>query len=67
LFIEAESVGTLLDRLVKRDKGTTLALDERKASIQREMVFAPFADHRIINREGKLQETVIQINALMDA
>lgn len=66
LFIEAESVDELLSRIAKRDKGTTAGLDERKTAIEHEMTFAASADHRIINREGKLEETIAQINALMD-
>lgn len=65
LFIEAESVDELLSRIAKRDKGATTGLEERKAAIEREMVFASTADHRIINREGKLEETIAQINELM--
>ncbi|MCR4314154.1 MAG: hypothetical protein NUV84_02830, partial [Candidatus Uhrbacteria bacterium] len=66
LFIEAQSVDELLSRIVKRDKGTTAGLEERKAAIEREMTFASIADHRIINREGKLEQTIAQINALME-
>lgn len=67
LFIEAESVDELLNRIANRDKGTTVGLNERKVAIQREMTFADSADHRIINREGKLEETITQIDVLMDA
>lgn len=66
LFLEAQSVDELLSRIAKRDKGTTAGLDERKAAIKREMTFAASADHRIVNRERKLEETVTQINALMN-
>lgn len=67
LFIEAESVDELLSRIAKRDKGTTAGLEERKAAIEREMTFAASADYRIVNHEGKLKETIAQINTLMDA
>lgn len=66
LFIEAKSVDELLSRIAKRDKGTTAGLYERKAAIEREMTFAASADHRIVNREGKLDKTITQINEVMD-
>lgn len=66
LFLETESLDELLNRIAKRDKGTTAGLDERKAAIEREMTFASSADHRIVNPEGKLEETIAQINALMN-
>lgn len=66
LFIEAESVDQLMERIARRDKGTTAGLDERKAAIEREMAFARYADHRIVNREGELEKTIDQIQTLMD-
>lgn len=66
LFIEAQSVDELLNRIAQRDKGTTAGLDERKAAIEREMTFAASADRRIINREGELEETVTQIQKMMN-
>ena len=65
-FIQAESMDELLSRIAKRDKGTTTGLEERKAAIRREMAFAASADHRIVNRKDRLDETVSQIAALMD-
>ncbi len=65
LFVEAESVDQLMERIAKRDKGTTAGLEERKAAIEREMDFAKLADHRIVNREGELENTLAQIQTLM--
>jgi guanylate kinase len=64
-FIESESIDQLLDRIVRRDKGRTVGLDKRKSRIEREMEFAQNADHRIVNREGKLEETIEQIESLI--
>ncbi|MBI4256884.1 guanylate kinase [Candidatus Uhrbacteria bacterium] len=66
LFIEAESVDQLMERIARRDKGTTAGLDERKVAIQREMAFTSYADHRIVNRENELEKTIDQIQTLMD-
>jgi guanylate kinase len=66
-FVEAESTPQLLDRIVRRDKGNTVGLEERKAAIEQELIFAKSADHRVVNREGKLDETVAKIQTLMDA
>lgn len=65
LFIEAESPEEIMERIAKRDKDTTAGLDERKAATLREMAFAPSADHRIVNRKDKLDQTVAQINTIM--
>ncbi|TAL50421.1 guanylate kinase [Patescibacteria group bacterium] len=67
IFIEAESVNQLMERIAKRDKGTTAGLSQRRAAIEREMTFARSADHKVVNKEDKLEETVDQIQALMDA
>ena len=67
LFVEAENVDELLSRIAKRDKDTTAGLEERKAAIEREMTFAASADHRIVNRQDKLEEAVAKIETLMDA
>ena len=67
IFLEAESVEALLERISRRDKGQTAGLEERAQSIQREMSYAQFADHRITNHEGRLEETIVQIMSLMDA
>ncbi len=65
-FIQAEGVNQLLERITKRDKGNTTGLDERRAAIEKEMSFAHTADHRIVNREGMLQETIVEIESLMN-
>ncbi|MBI4435274.1 guanylate kinase [Candidatus Uhrbacteria bacterium] len=67
LFLEAETIDQLMERIAKRDQGTTAGLEERKAAIEREMAFAELADHRIVNREGELESTLVQIQALMEA
>ncbi|PJE76922.1 guanylate kinase [Candidatus Uhrbacteria bacterium CG10_big_fil_rev_8_21_14_0_10_48_16] len=64
-FIEPETTDQLLQRIEKRDQGTTTGLEERKASIHREMAFAELADHRVMNKEGKLDETVENIHKIM--
>ena len=66
-FIEVEDIDQLMERIAKRDKGNTTGLEERKAAIEQEMIFAQTADHRIINREDKLDQTVAEIETLMDA
>lgn len=66
LFLEAESVDRLLERIERRDSGATSGLASRREAIEREMAYAPKADHRIVNRENMLDETVAQIEALMD-
>lgn len=64
-FIEAE-VDELIERIARRDKGNTAGFEERKAAIEREMTFAASADHRIVNRKGKLEETMIQVENILE-
>lgn len=65
IFIQAETPEQLLERLQKRDGGETTGLEERLKSTKEEMCFANSADHRIVNVEGKLDETVEQISVIM--
>ena len=67
IFLQAESVEELLERIARRDKGQTTGLEQRTQAIQREMRYAQFADHQVINREGRLEETIARIMTLMDA
>jgi len=64
-FLEPETKEQLLSQLKKRDHGKTDGLEERLTSIQNELAFAHMADHRVVNRDGKLIETVAQIQDVM--
>lgn len=66
VFIQPESLDQLLERIARRDQGMTAGLEERKVAIQREMTYADKADHKIVNREGKLEETIDLISQLLD-
>lgn len=66
LFLEAESVDQLLKRIERRDNGATVGLAARREAIESEMAYAPSANHRIVNREDMLDETVAQIETLMN-
>jgi len=66
VFIQPESLDQLLERIARRDQGMTAGLEERKVAIQREMTYADEADHKIVNREGKLEETIDLISQLLD-
>lgn len=65
IFLEAESPEVLLSRIEKRDKGKTSNLDERKAAFSKEMEVSPLCHHQIINKEGKLDETVEKIKNIV--
>ncbi len=66
IFIDAESDEALMKRLEARDQGKTVNLEERLQAIQNERVYGASCQHRVVNQEGKLTETVDAILNLMD-
>lgn len=66
IFLEAESGEQLLARIAKRDHGETAGLVERKQALESELDYRNLADHVVVNKEGRLHETVKEIIRLMD-
>ena len=64
-FIKTETPDILLEWIQKRDKGQTTGLEERKRLIDHELSYQSHADHIIVNKEGKLKETIKEIQDLM--
>jgi guanylate kinase len=65
IFLEAESPEQLLERIERRGGGETDNYEERKAALESEMSFGPSCTHTIVNKEGKLEETVAKIATIM--
>jgi len=67
IFIAPVSLEELTGRLKRRGSETPEALTRRLSSYQLEMRAAGSFDYYVINREGKLDETVDNILAIMQA
>jgi len=65
ICIEAESPGALLERLQKRDQGATVNLEERKQALEAEMAFCRSCKQRVVNKAGKIDETVEEVIKIM--
>ena len=66
LFIDAESEQELTNRLQSRDGDTTTNLEERQAALQEERAYGASLKHRIINKHGEIEQTIAQIEEIMD-
>ena len=65
-FLEAETPQELLDRIKKRDGDNTVGFEERMKALEKEMAYGEQADYAIVNKDGKIDQTVAQVMELMD-
>jgi guanylate kinase len=61
IFIVPEDTKRLISRIKKRAPISDEELERRIASMEKEMTYSALCDHQIVNREGKLDETVAEI------
>ncbi|MFH1405006.1 MAG: hypothetical protein ABIH21_02815 [Patescibacteria group bacterium] len=66
IFIDVENDEDLLLRINKRDKGDTKGLSDRLQSIAEERKIAKISEKVVINKTGKIDETVSEIISLID-
>ncbi len=66
IFIDAASTDELVARMEARDKGTTANRTERIAAIDAERAYGAECDHRVVNPQGALAETVRTVGEIMD-
>lgn len=66
IFIDAGSTEELVTRMEARDKGATANRAERIAAIDAERAYALDCDHRVVNPQGALAETVRKVGEIMD-
>lgn len=67
IFLCASSMRELIKRLKERKTESGEEVMERVATVQREMKYLPEFDYVVINREGRLDEAVEEIMAIIRA
>ncbi len=65
IFILPESKEQLMDRIGKRAPMVPEELARRMASVEKELAVAELCDLRVVNAEGKLEETINQIEKFL--
>lgn len=66
IFLLPESLEILKTRLARRSDASNEYLAERLHRAEIEIATAPQFDYQIVNREGRLDETIAQIRAILD-
>lgn len=61
IFIQPESTGQLVTHIEKRSPMTPDELHRRLQSMEKELAYAAHCDARVLNREGKLDETMKEV------
>lgn len=65
IFIMPESTGQLVSHIEKRSPMTPDELHRRLQSMEKELAYADHCDARVLNREGKLKETVRDVEKII--
>ncbi len=65
IFIEPASTAQLIAHIEKRSAMTPDELHRRLQSMEKEMAYAVHCDARVLNKEGKLKETVKEVETLI--
>ncbi len=65
IFILPESVGQLVTHIEKRAGTTHEDLQRRIHSVEKELAYADHCDARVLNREGKLKDTVKEVERII--
>ena len=66
IFIDAATTEELVARMEARDKGATANRAERIAAVEVERAYGEECDHRVVNPQGALAETVRKVAEIMD-
>lgn len=66
IFLAPKSLEELEKRLRRRGKLEPSELGTRLANARRELAMASSYDHRVVNTEGKLEETIEAVTAIID-
>lgn len=61
IFIVPENIEQLIARITKRAPISEQELQNRIASMEKELAFATDCTHRIVNKDGKLEETIAEV------
>lgn len=65
IFILPQSVGQLVTHIEKRAAMTHEELQRRMHSMEKELAYADHCDARVLNKEGKLKDTVKEVESLI--
>lgn len=65
IFILPESTGQLVSHIEKRAPMTPDELHRRLQSMEKELAYANHCDAKVLNREGKLKETVKEVEKII--
>ncbi len=65
IFILPESTGQLVSHIEQRSPMTPDELHRRLQSMEKELAYADHCDATVLNREGKLKETVIEVERII--
>lgn len=65
IFILPQSVGQLVTHIEKRAAMTHEELQRRMHSMEKELAYADHCDARVLNLEGKLQDTVKEVERII--
>jgi guanylate kinase len=65
IFILPQSVGQLVTHIEKRAAMTHEELQRRMHSMEKELAYADHCDARVLNKEGKLKDTVKEVERLI--
>lgn len=66
IFLMPESFETLKKRIIERGGVDEKRLEERLLTAEKEMQVAPLYDYRIVNKEGKLSETIAKAQKIIE-
>ncbi len=65
IFILPQSIGQLVTHIEKRAAMTHEELQRRMHSMEKELAYADHCDARVLNKEGKLKDTVKEVERLI--
>jgi len=66
IFLIAESLEKIKERLVKRDQDSPEVIEKRLAEAEQEMENLNQWDYVIVNKQGKLKETINQVKEIIE-
>ena len=67
IFIKPDSVDVIRDRIVRRDPTITKEeVEKRIDNAKKEMEDAKYYDYVVVNKDGEMEETVVEVRRLTD-
>ena len=66
IFLAADSVDNLVRRLLGRGKIEQQDLERRRGELETEMAFAAECTHTVVNKDGRIDQTVEQVQTIIE-